>query len=179
MEITYSGKVASFAHAPMTAELLKGLLSKQVADPVNAVNAMLLAKQRGFKVKESSDDEAGPHSSRITMVLKDENDKETVVAGTINELGQPRLIQVDDRSVDVYPTGGMIVLENKDVPGIIGYVGTTLGNHSVNIAELSWGRRKDSGMALTVINTDSEVSEAALEELKKNESITHVVAMVI
>lgn len=179
MEITYSGTLAEYPMPPMTSSLIKGFLDPRVEVSVNAVNAMLIAEQRGFSVKESCEIQAGEYAGLLTITITDDSEAKTVLRGTFNHLKQPRLVSVNEWSVDVYPTGGMVVLENEDVPGIIGAVCTCLGENNINIAEMSWGRFKMGGTALTVLNTDEPVGPEVCDALRNLKHVLKVQAMVI
>ena len=87
-----------------------------------------------------------------------------VVCGTLFTATQPRIVRINDKRVDAVPTGVMIVLENKDVPGVIGDVASLLGKKGVNIAQMTWGRREAGGAeARVVINIDGDIDEASIQ----------------
>jgi len=87
------------------------------------------------------------------------------VSGTVFAPNRPRIVALDDLHFEMLPEGNIILLLNRDVPGIIGSVGVTLGEAGLNIGEISWGRHEKGGQAMTAINIDGEVSEEIVEQL--------------
>jgi D-3-phosphoglycerate dehydrogenase len=168
IEITYSGAYGEYPSASLTTAVMKGFLETNMSEPVNHVNAMYLAKQLGIRVNEVRTSESGSmYTSLIVVKTTSEAGSTGEVSGTINPAGEPRLVLINNKRVEVWPDGHMIVLENRDVPGIVGSVGVTLGNNQINIANMSWGRIKAGGDALMVINIDQPVSNEVLAQMQK------------
>jgi len=87
---------------------------------------------------------------------------------------QPRIVRLNSQPVEIVPEGVLFLMNNKDRPGIVGYIGTLMGQHNVNIASMSLGRDKAGGRALTVLNLDSVPPPALLDEIHKDPDISHV-----
>ncbi|MBU4345998.1 MAG: phosphoglycerate dehydrogenase [Candidatus Omnitrophica bacterium] len=173
LNINYSGDIIQYDLSPLTMALVKGLLSPILKETVNFINATSLAKERGIKIKEAKSSKEEEFVTLIQLEIK--TDKETKrVAGTLSPNKQPRIVKVDDYYVELLPLGEMIVIRNWDKPGIIGNLGTLLGQHNINIAAMTFGRQTAGGKAITVLNVDSPVSSKVLEQIKKTENILAV-----
>jgi len=179
IEVLYSGTLAEPPLAPTTTALIKGYLLPQLNTSVNFVNAPFLAKSRGIEVVESSSTETYDYSGLITVKCRSANGEENAISGTLFRGGRPRLVMVNGKHCDVTPEGHMLVIQNRDVPGIIGAVGTALGRARINIADMTWGREGASNEATTVINVDEEVPPAVLEEIRSIENILSVQSILI
>jgi D-3-phosphoglycerate dehydrogenase len=91
--------------------------------------------------------------------------------GSVNN---PRIVRINDKPVEAVPNGVLFIMSNTDRPGIVGWIGTIMGKHGINIASMSLGRDKAGGQALTVLNLDSAPSDAVLAEIKKDKDILDV-----
>ncbi len=169
LTINYSGKVNEFETSPISRYILKGFLEEAGGGEVNPVNATSLAATLGLKTVETKDSAAGEFTDLVDLQAVGHG--ETVsVAGTF--IGSsPRIIRINGRHVEARSVGVLLLLENHDVPGIVGQIGTVLGAHSVNIANMSLSRDHRGGEVLTVLNLDSVPDEAILESLLTNPNI--------
>lgn len=173
VKITYSGDIAKNDTSPLTMALLKGLLSPMLQDTVNFINARALAKERGIRVTEMKDTQVAEFVNLISLEVK--THKETHrIAGTLFTKSEPRLVKIDEFFVEAIPVGCMVLMHNWDKPGIIGNVGRVMGEHNINIAAMSFGRDKQGGRALTVLNVDACVSPQVLEKVK---ALQHVLSV--
>ncbi len=156
---------------PLTVALLRGLLHPILSDAVNYVNAPRLADERGILVSQTRHPVAEDYSNVILCRVI--SSKETrLIGGALFLQNQPRMVLLDDYRLDAMLQGRALVMVNKDVPGVIGKVGTIMANHSVNIAEWRMARNTPGGSAVSYINIDSPVSDAVLAELRALETIT-------
>ncbi len=172
--IEYSGNILNYNVAPLTISLLKGLLTPVLKDTINYINAPVVAKERGIKVVESKSSEVGDYTSMIALTLK--TSKGTFyAAGALFGRQDPRIVQIDKFTLEVVPEGYMLVLSNYDRPGVIGNIGTTLGQNNVNIARLHLSRDQVDNQALVVLSTDSIVPETVLDKLRK---LPHVISVI-
>jgi D-3-phosphoglycerate dehydrogenase len=162
--VRYSGDAAALEFKPMTAALLMGLLKKSLPEHVNVVNAPHLAKERGIRVSETISSEVEDYSSLITVELTTDKSKRQV-AGTLFGRKEPRIVRVDDYRLEAVPSGFMLVFSNQDTPGVIGRIGTILGNNQINIAGMQLGRVALHGMAVAVLNVDSPIPPAIMQEI--------------
>ncbi|SHK43905.1 phosphoglycerate dehydrogenase [Thermocrinis minervae] len=177
VHIEVRGDISQHFH-PIASAVLMGILKEMVDFPVNIINASYVAKDRGIAVEELTSEESADYKHYIKVMVKS-NGSERIVAGTVLEGYIPRIFQIDSYRVDVEPEGIMLVFENKDVPGVIGRIGTILGNANVNIAGFRLGREKKGGIALGILNLDDMVPEEILEELRKLPNIIFVKQIVV
>ncbi|MBI5078669.1 phosphoglycerate dehydrogenase, partial [Candidatus Saganbacteria bacterium] len=168
--VEYSGEVAEHEVSPLTTIVMKGLLTPILDVKVNFVNAPLVAKERGIEIVEVKNKEIKDFASLISLKVKTE--KETrEVGGTIFAGIGDRLVSIDGFKVDAVPEGYMLILSNLDKPGMIGKVGTFLGQHDINIAAMDVGRVKIGEKAVMILNVDNAVSDKLLSEITGIEGI--------
>jgi D-3-phosphoglycerate dehydrogenase / 2-oxoglutarate reductase len=173
VNIEYSGEILNHNVASVTISLIKGLLEPILVESVNYINAPVIAKERGIKVVESKSSEVKDYTSMITLTVK--TSKETsITAGALFGKHDPRIVRINEFTVEIVPEGNMLVVSNDDQPGVIGNLGTTLGNNNVNIARLHLSRNPEATQALVILNTDSAVSEDVLDKLRK---LPHVISI--
>lgn len=174
INIEYTGEIANYPMAPITSCVLKGIFEVALMDVgVNYVNAPVLAKERGIKVVESKVSEAEGFTSLITVELETQDGKQ-IVCGTIFGTKHPRIVRVDDFYLEAVPEGNILLIRNIDKPGVIGSVGTLLGENGVNISRMQLGLSKDSGEALALYNVDTRVGDPVLKKLKELPNILSV-----
>ena len=160
----YLGRIAESDTRVLTLAILKGILGRTVHEPVSFVNAPMLARERGLTVSEMRSTVSQDYVSSIS--LRAETDEGPVsVAGSILAKDHERVTQVNDFDIEVTPAGHMVFFTYADRPGIIGTVGTMLGEHHVNIATMDVGRRVEGGDALMCLTVDTEVSIEVLEQV--------------
>jgi D-3-phosphoglycerate dehydrogenase / 2-oxoglutarate reductase len=165
LAVRYSGDAAALEFKPITAALLTGLLKRSLPDHVNVVNAPHLAKERGIRVSETISTDVEDYSSLITVELTTDKAKRQV-AGTLFGRKEPRIVRVDDSRMEAVPSGFMLVFSNQDTPGVIGKIGTILGNNQINIAGMQLGRVAPHGMAVAVVNVDSPIPPAIMHAIR-------------
>ena len=178
VNVTYSGDISKHDTAPLTMALLKGLLSPMLQDTVNFINAKTLAKERGIRVTESKSMQAEEFVTLISLEVKTHKEVHRV-AGTLFTKSEPRIVKIDEFYVEAIPMGCMLIMQNWDKPGIIGSLGSVMGEHKINIAAMSFGREKQGGRALTVLNVDACVSAEVLEKVKSQPHILSVKAVLL
>ncbi|MEM7012516.1 MAG: phosphoglycerate dehydrogenase [Verrucomicrobiota bacterium] len=172
LKVDYSGHVAKIDTQLVTRYVVKGFIEASgCSDSVNPINAMAVAKERKIEVSETTHSEPTDYTDYIEVAAG--NDKEVAtMAGTLFGK-EPRIVRFNDRKINVVPNGHLLVLENTDVPGIVGHVGEVLARHEINIANMSLGRNVETNEAVMVLNLDTAPSEVVREELNKNEAILH------
>lgn len=171
--IEYSGDILEYDVAPVTVALIKGLLKPILKENINFINAPVIARERGIKVIESKSSEEKDYKSMISLTVKTSR-QELFAAGAIFGRQDPRIVMIDKFILDVIPEGNMIVLYNYDKPGVIGNIGTTLGNNNINIARLHLSREQVDGQALVVLSTDSLLSNDVLKMLRELPNVISV-----
>ena len=173
LEALYQGQLAEYDTRILTLSVLKGLFSAGSQEPVSFVNAPQLAEERGVAVRETKTSSAQDYVNLISL-----RGGTHALAGTLAGLrGEPRIVMVDDHSVDVPPAQHMLVVRNDDRPGMIGFVGTTLGDASVNITYMGVGLSPAREAAMMVLSTDKPVPATVLESLRRAPGIRDVHAI--
>jgi D-3-phosphoglycerate dehydrogenase len=167
VHVEYSGEILERDVAPITIAMLKGLLEPFLNENVNYVNAPILAKERGIRIIESKSSEVKDFTSMIALTVRAGNEK-SYAAGAIFGRQDPRIVRIDNFTLEVMPEGNMLILYNNDRPGVIGNVGSILGANGINIARLQLSRQKVNGEkhALIVLSTDGPVSNTVINKLK-------------
>ena len=169
LNINYSGKVNEVDTTAITRSVLKGFLQIAGGDNVNEVNAPFLAETLGLKITESRLSVPGDYTDLLELSAMSEG-KSVSVAGAFFGV-TPRIVNINSRPVEARPHGVLLVLENKDRPGMVGQIGTLLGSHGVNIATMSLSRNQAGGTALTVLNLDTAPGTELLAEIRASEDI--------
>ena len=172
VEACYEGDIAAEDVDLVTASALKGVF-EPLEWQVNAVNAPRLAEERGIEVTESKTRQTDDFQSLVRVTVRN-GDDEIAVEGTLFAGEDARIVRIDGFRVDAVPYGHMLVARNTDEPGVIGLIGTVLGDHDVNIAGMFNGRETQGGEALTVYNLDSAVPDAAIEELLADDRVVEI-----
>ncbi len=157
----------------LKAGVLKGILSHTVPEPVNFINAPFLARELGINVAEERNVDPAPYATILRVRYETETETREV-AGTVLGPHAVRLVAMDGFSFEVRPEGYLLIYRNIDRPGMLARVGTILASHGVNIAGVSLGRFRAGETALTVMNVDSAVPQAALEEITSQEGVSSV-----
>jgi D-3-phosphoglycerate dehydrogenase len=154
IEVEYEGELADYDCRVLTLSVLKGVLTPVVDEPVSFVNAPQLAEMRGITVRETKSSDARDYVNLIVV----RGDQGTEVAATLFGKQQaPRIVAIDGHSVDLPPAQHMLVVHNDDSPGVIGRVGTALGDAGVNISNMDVGTKANGEAALMVIATGNAV----------------------
>jgi D-3-phosphoglycerate dehydrogenase len=169
VEISYEGDIAEEDVEIVTASALKGVF-QPLEWQVNAVNAPRIADERGIEVSETKRRRAEDFQSLVTVTVSD-GSEEIGVCGTLFADDDARIVRIDGYRVDAIPGGKMMVARNTDEPGVIGHIGTVMGEYDVNIAGMFNAREAHGGEALTVYNVDQEVPQGARDELEADPRI--------
>ncbi|MBF0422658.1 MAG: phosphoglycerate dehydrogenase [Magnetococcales bacterium] len=174
IEVTYEGSVATLSHKPITNALLNALLTPMLETGVNLVNAPLIAKERGIDVAEvvRSQSKRG-FTSLITVTIHTER-RQRCIAGTLSYDERPRIVSMNEVPVEATPEGNLLFIANQDAPGLIGRVGTLLGEAGINIANFHLGRTRQGGSAVAFINIDQDVPKGVMEQLLQVPNVIEV-----
>jgi D-3-phosphoglycerate dehydrogenase len=166
VRVTYVGELTTHDTSAVTLAVLKGVLTPIVGENVNYVNASLIAAERGVKVVEAKASRMEEFANLLALEVHSDG---TTLAlhGTLSARREPRIVKIDRYFVEATPEGYMLIIKNQDRPGLIGQLGTLLGESKINIAGMSNGRDRPGGTAITVVNIDNHVPPRVLEEVKK------------
>jgi D-3-phosphoglycerate dehydrogenase len=182
--LSYSGRIAEWKTELVRNAAIMGILNQVLADKANLVNAASIASTRGVSVHEERKPKGGGAAANVLSVVLKTNREERLVRGGVLHGNSPRLLSIDGIDIEAPLERNLIYLRNRDVPGVIGRVGTILGDHKINIADFSLGRRqqtakaasagaarkasiKQAGEAIAVVHIDARVPEEVLAELRK------------
>ncbi|MEI8010994.1 MAG: phosphoglycerate dehydrogenase [Candidatus Omnitrophota bacterium] len=163
--ITYSGILSKYNVLPVTMSLANGVLKPILADNVNTINAVDIAKERGINIEEIHSSAEGEFVNAIALELVTDTER-LEVWGTLSSNQKARIVKVNNVYVEAVPSGNILFIRNKDVPGIVGAVGTALGNAGINIAYITFGREKEGATAVSVVNVDGEMPASVIEGLR-------------
>ncbi len=173
IEIDYAGEIATHDLTPLKAAVVKGLLAPISEEHVNVVNVDIVAQRRGLRITEKQSPSHEIYANLITTRILG-SAGETKVSGTIAHDG-PHIVLIDDFWVDVPPSEGYLLLcENVDRPGMIGAVGTLMGEFGVNISFMNVGRHEKRGVALMVLALDETLTPDQIARVKEIPGIVGV-----
>lgn len=171
LEVTYEGQIADYDCEVLTLGVLKGVLRTVVDEPVTFVNAPQLAAERGLDVRESKGS-ATQEFVNLVSLRGTRNGRAVHVAGTLAGKSQePRIVGIDEHTVDLPPSRHMLVVHNDDRPGMIGVVGTALGTDGVNISDMDVAPRVEEQHAVMVLTIDRAPAPTTLERLRSTPGI--------
>lgn len=171
--ITYRGEVAKRKTKLITSAFVAGLISAGLEEPANIINADVVARERGIQIIESTSDQAGDFASLMSTTLVTDNGQ-IEISGTIFGNEFLRLVRLDGFQLEAYLDSHLLIFRHQDKPGLIGFIGTVLGKHGVNISNMALGRSKFGGEAVAVLNLDSSPSDAARAEIEGHPDVTGV-----
>lgn len=169
VRLEYTGALATTDAAPVTRAFLAGLL-RNVSARVNVVNALLIAEERGIRVT-TSHITAGKTANADILTGVTSADGEQTASGLVSADGKGRITAIGSFSIEAFPHGCMLIVKNRDVPGVIGELGTILGENGVNISRFYLGRQQKGGEALAVVEIDSALDENVLDKLRQIDAV--------
>jgi D-3-phosphoglycerate dehydrogenase / 2-oxoglutarate reductase len=165
VEVLFQGDFGDMPTGPVTRAVLAGLLGPILSDPVNLVNAPVLAAARGIKVTESTSTGHSEYNAMLTVRVMTPAG-ERAICGAVFGQNDVRIVHIDNYRVDIIPAGSMVLTRHTDKPGIIGAVGTLLGTNGVNIAGMNVGRQQTGGRALMVLMVDDPIHEDLMAQMR-------------
>jgi D-3-phosphoglycerate dehydrogenase / 2-oxoglutarate reductase len=183
ISLRYSGHIAEWKTELIRNAGVKGILNQALEEKANLVNAASIAAARGIEIRESRKAKNSGGAGSVLSILTRSSGHEHLVKGAVLHGNTPRLLHVDGIEVEAPLERNLIYLRNRDVPGVIGRIGTILGQHKINIADFSLGRRTGSVAgggpreAIAVVHVDGKVPEPVLSELKKIPAIEQAKAI--
>src|SRR5256714_5161819 len=176
LHVTYGGKAQELPNIdPVTRAILLGFLSRASVKDLNNVNVRGIAATLGLTVEEKRSNEPVTFNEWLHLQAFRGQEKIASAGGTFfGSPDNPRIVRVFSQPTEIVPFGVVLLLKNKDRPGIVGYLGTLLSKHKVNIASMSLSRDTAGGQALTVLNLDSVPPPEVMEEIRKDPDISNV-----
>lgn len=178
IEVTYAGEVGQCDVHPLTIAVLKGVLDHVLESPVNFVNAQMFAKKRGIRITETKTERLEDFQSLITVRI-DSDKGDWSVSGTLFMGDLSRIVKIGNYYVDAETKGCMLITSHIDKPGVIGKVGTLLGNNNINVAGMNVGRDNVRGRAVMVLALDDPISDEVLAQIRGIDGISVATAVVL
>ena len=169
--LEYGGALAEQNTSPITVAFLKGLFTPILKDAVNFVNAPIIARDRGIKIIESRTERSEDFTNSLSITVKTDED-ENVLVGTVFGKNEPRLVRLNKFRLEVLPQGPMLLVFNRDVPGVIGALGTELGRNQININSMTVGREIESQQNIIFLGTDQLITKEVVEKVRALEHIS-------
>ena len=160
IELDFEGELAEHDVNLLVAAAIKGMLQPFTEERINAVNARLIAANRGIKLVERRSRSRVSYASLVTVRMQGHE-----IAGTLL-MGEPRAVRIDSFRVDLVPEGRFLVSRHEDRPGVVGRVGSILGEHDVNIASMQVGRDAPRANAMMILTVDDKVSAEVMDRLR-------------
>jgi D-3-phosphoglycerate dehydrogenase len=185
VELSVSGEIAAYDTRPLTAALTKGLLESVSESHVNLVNAPVLARDWGLEIIESRSTTAEQYANLVEVRVQMDTPPVLRLAATIT-WGEEHIVRVDHYATDFVPQGYILFCRNLDRPGMIGRVGTILGDAGVNIGHMdvgpiieptSGGAKSPGGEALMVLSVDDAIPESAIEQIRQTKDIFNITSV--
>src|SRR5215470_10394356 len=176
ISLRYGGRIADWKTELIRNSAIQGLLNQRIGEHANVVNAAAIAQERGIRVQEAKQEPApGATADVLSVLLTTTSDRRRVRGGVLRGTSL-RLLGVDDINIEVPLEGNLIYLRNRDVPGVIGKVGTILGRGQVNIGNFALGRssQEAGAQAIAVVQVDTPAPDAVLDELRQLPEIQEV-----
>jgi D-3-phosphoglycerate dehydrogenase len=184
ISIQYTGAITNWKTTLLRNAAVMGVLNVTLAEPANLVNSAALAETRGIRVRETSKSaHSGGAAANVLTITLHTDSTQHLARGTVLHGSSPRLLQVDGISIEAPLERNLLFLRNQDVPGVIGRIGSLLGENQINIANFSLGREEPAAMtaragggseassgvrqALAVVHVDEMVPEKVLQQLRK------------
>lgn len=175
LDITYCGELAEIQkHDIITRMILQEVLNPILTEPVNLVNAPGVAKNRGIIITEGKRSDSKGYKNLISIKMRADNNAVSV-DGVFDK--EPKIVMINGYQVDVETEGTMVIVRYKDIPGIIGSIGTKLGEHNINIAKMQVGRQAPGGEAVMVLKVDQNVSRDVEDAIKALDQVYDAVAV--
>ena len=175
IHVTYGGNARELPNIdPITRSILIGFMQAAAIKDVNNVNVRAAAAAAGITVEEKKSDEPVTFNEWLHVAVHAGDQKVSAGGTFFGSPNNPRIVRLFSQPTEFLPSGVVFLMNNKDRPGIVGYIGTLMARHNVNIASMSLSRDAAGGEALTVLNLDSVPPASLLDEIKKDPDISNV-----
>ena len=165
VEVVYRGEISEMNVKPITAQLLKGLFTPLVDFPVNVINAPVIAAQRNVELDQITSAKVREFANVMELTVHTDKAKRSLV-GTIYGNRFPRVISIDGYHMELRPEGHVVIIINDDKPGVVGRYGSIFGDAGINIGDMTFSRKRKSGLAVVGIALDQAPPEKVMDEIK-------------
>ncbi len=165
VQVTYRGTIAEMNVTPVTTYLLVGLLQPHMEQPVNVINAPVIAAQRNVELDQITSAKVREFANVMELTVHTDKAKRSLV-GTIYGNRFPRVISIDGYHMELRPEGHVVIIINDDKPGVVGRYGSIFGDAGINIGDMTFSRKRKSGLAVVGIALDQAPPEKVMDEIK-------------
>jgi len=165
VEVVYRGAISEMNVRPITTYLLVGLIGHRMDQPINVINAPVLAEQRGVEIEQITSAKVREFANLMEVTIITDQARRTGT-GTIFGHRFPRVIAIDGYRMELKPEGHVVIIVNEDKPGVVGRYGTIFGENRINIADMTFSRKAKLGMALVGISLDEPPTDEVMEEIR-------------
>lgn len=172
--ITFGGKATGLPGDPVSRAVLNGFLQNAAGSEVNTVNVRAMAESLGLLVEERKSNEETDFAEWLHVAAVSGEERRSVGGTFFSSRAHPRVVRINSQPVEIIPEGVLLLLRNTDRPGMVGHIGSMLGQAGVNIGSMSLHRDQEGGKALTVLNLDSVPPEAVLQQMADDEAISDI-----
>ncbi|MFW6062026.1 MAG: phosphoglycerate dehydrogenase [Planctomycetota bacterium] len=176
VEVIYRGSIADANVQPITTYLLVGLMQPHMDQPINVINAPVMAEDRGVEIEQITSAKVKEFANMVEVKVTTDK-MERTAKGTIFGNRFPRIIAIDGYRMEMKPEGHVVIIWNDDKPGVVGRYGSLLGENDINIADMTFSRKKDIGKALVGLNLDNAPGNGVLDELRKMKFVDAVYSL--
>lgn len=173
IEIKYNGEISQVDTKMLTLAIIKGVLNPILQEAVNFVNAPEVAKARGITVSEIKSKETENFVGSVGVTVRTDKNEHRV-AGTLFGKKEGRVVQIDKYRVDIDPQGWLLIIPHEDYPGMVGKVGTILGENSININSMQVEKTEDIGMNIMIVGVQSDINIDVMNKIKELKGIQSV-----
>lgn len=175
IKITYAGDLTTSDTSLITRTIVSSVLKEDLGDQVNIINALALLNQQGVTYNIEKQKKHSDFSSYIELELKNDKDQIKIGATVLAGFG-PRIVRINNFSLDFKPNQYQIVTCHKDKPGIVGHTGNLLGNHGINIASMTLGRNDEGGEALMILSIDQQATDEVIKILEESGGFNKIIS---
>lgn len=173
VKIKYKGSIIENNFEPVKATILQSILQNRLMESITYVNIDNILREKGINISAEKFKDPVNFENYIKVILVSEKGIESKIAGTVF-IDKPKIVEIDGLYFDFAPSDYMLIIKNKDIPGVVGKLGSFLGEKNINIAGIQLGRKEKGSEAISVIGIDDKLDDTALEELKKLPNILEV-----
>ena len=175
IKVKYAGDLAQNDTSLITRTIITNILKEDLGNEVNIINALAILNQQGVTYNIEKQKKHSGFSSYIELELVNDQDKIKIGATVFAGFG-PRIVRINDYSLDFKPNQYQLVTCHKDKPGIVGQTGNLLGSHGINIASMTLGRYDAGGDALMILSIDQQASEEVIKILNETSGFNKIIS---
>jgi D-3-phosphoglycerate dehydrogenase len=179
ISVEFSGKITDLLTKPIVNAAVAGVLANYLEDEVNEISAPLVAEDRGIEIREQSSSEKTSYATLVRIVVTGNDGRQVHAAGTLGSDRGARIVRWGDFEMDARLEGTLLVLQNEDRPGVIGTIGTILGESKINVSRMQVALDAKSRRAVQIWSLDSNIDDSVLELVRATREVQCAKAVVV